>query len=62
MNLDNDYYNRDVIVVNNNDDPAVFALNEVMQGTTRVFIQMITNPGTEISRRLYFWMLVISAS
>ncbi|NCV12620.1 MAG: hypothetical protein EBW44_14545 [Rhodobacteraceae bacterium] len=33
MNLDNDYYNRDVIVVNNNDDPAVFALNEVMQGT-----------------------------
>ncbi len=33
MNLDNDYYNRDVIVVNNNDDPSVFALNEVKQGT-----------------------------
>jgi hypothetical protein len=34
MNLDNDYYNRDVIVVNNNDDPSVFALNEVKQGTS----------------------------
>ena len=29
MNLDNDHYNREIIVVNNNDDPSAFALNEV---------------------------------
>ena len=34
MNLDNDHYNRDIIVVNNNDDPSAFALNEVRKGTT----------------------------
>jgi hypothetical protein len=34
MNLDNDHYNRDILVVNNNDDPAAFALNEVRKGTT----------------------------
>jgi len=36
MNLDNDHYNRDIIVVNNNDDPSAFALNEVRKGTTEI--------------------------
>ena len=33
MNLDNDHYNRDIIVINNDDDPSAFALNEVSKGT-----------------------------
>ena len=34
MNLDNDQYSRDIIVVNNNENPSSFALNEVRKGTT----------------------------
>ena len=34
MNLDNDHYNRDIIVVNNDEVPSAFALNEVRQGAT----------------------------
>lgn len=34
MNLDNDHYSRDIIVVNNNENPSSFALNEVRKGTT----------------------------
>ena len=34
MNLDNDHYNRDIIVVNSDNVPSAFALNEVRKGAT----------------------------
>ena len=34
MNLDNDHYNRDIIVVNSDNVPSTFALNEVRKGAT----------------------------
>ena len=54
MNLDNDHYNRDIIVVNNDEVPSAFALNEVRQGQQRAFTQMIISYGTEIFQKLYF--------